>query len=64
MPIIEQLVAFAILMENGGGILDKSPSYIKEKFKECESIKGPPYVPWFLDNDNRLKYIRYFEKWG
>ncbi len=32
-------VCFAILMENNGGILEKSPDYIEEKYLTCESIK-------------------------
>jgi len=30
--LLEKLVAFSILMENNGGIINKAPNYILEKY--------------------------------
>lgn len=57
------IVAFASLMENEGGIVDKSPNYILEKFQRfCES----PYLDnWKtgLDKKNRDKVRKWANKW-
>ena len=63
MPTIEQLVAFCILMENGQGILAKSPDYIEEKFKACTDNKDSFDARALLDQSNGLKYINYFQIW-
>lgn len=55
---LENIVTFCILMENGEGILSKAPSYIQEKFSTCMDGGKP------LDMNNKLKYYKYFEKWG
>lgn len=52
----KNLVAFCILMENGDGILDKSPDYIAEKFKRFQSgAYTDGYMFWGLDHNNQLK---------
>ena len=57
---IEQAVAFSILMQNGHGILEKSPSYILEKLHSIENEDNPKL---FLDSANRITYNEYFRIW-
>ena len=56
------IVAFAILMENGKGILDKSPDYILEKFQRYIQSQGIQYSSG-LDNSNRKKLEKWIEIW-
>ncbi len=49
-------VIFAILMQNGDGIMDKSPGYIDEKLFACEREPQPELL---LDEHNR----RILENW-
>ncbi len=49
-------VIFAILMQNGDGIMDKSPDYIDEKLDACERDPQPELL---LDEHNR----RILENW-
>jgi len=56
---LENIVAFCILMENNGGILGKSPSYIREKFNACVKHGAKPF-----DSNNQKKFYSYFERWG
>ena len=49
---MEKLVVFCILMENNGGIEEKSPQYIKEKFEGVMEENFP--VDLML---NRLNFI-------
>jgi len=56
---LTKALVFAILMENGNGILDKSPSYIMEKWEMvkdgmCEGL---------LDFINAGKLREWKEKW-
>jgi len=57
---IKQIVAFSILMQNGEGIIDKSPDYILEKFEACKKSEKPEKL---LDPFNRKKYHNYLGKW-
>jgi len=54
---IQNIVAFCILMQNGEGILSKSPDYIEEKYKVC--IKGGKP----LDSSNQQKFDQYIKTW-
>jgi len=49
------LISFCILMENGGGILDKAPRYVEEKFSTRE--------PGLLDSFNTAKLEKYKKLW-
>lgn len=60
---IDQLVTFAILMENGEGILGKDPWYIIEKFTSCTSTENPTYLRQLLDLQNQAKFDRWHENW-
>jgi hypothetical protein len=57
------IVAFAILMENGEGVKDKSPGYILEKFNKYCLNEKDAYL-WGLDAPNRLKLAKWAEEWG
>jgi hypothetical protein len=55
-----RLVAFCILMENGGGILEKAPGYIEEKLWLCLRYSEPESN---LDGDNKKKARQWLENW-
>ena len=57
---LEQAVIFAILMENNGGILEKSPSYIEEKYEGCEFLPSPEEL---LDPANLAKLQAWRDRW-
>ena len=56
------IVSFAILMENGEGIMDKSPKYILEKFQRYCQSQDIEYM-WGLDWENQSKLKEWIEKW-
>ena len=58
---LKQLVVFAILMENNNGILEKSPSYILEKY---DTTYGNLMPEQLLDQKNLAKYKTYLKRWG
>lgn len=57
---IKQAVAFALLMQNNGGILDKAPSYVYEKLHLCETLKDPGQI---LDDTNTALFGDYMNRW-
>ena len=57
---IRRLVIFAILMENGEGILRKSKSYIDEKYYQAMNVTFPREL---LDVGNKRKFDRWVETW-
>lgn len=59
--LLRKLVVFSILMENNEGILEKSPSYILEKFYTAMGLKEPEQL---LDFSNRDKLEEWYRKWG
>lgn len=62
-PSIRNLVAFCILMEYQGGILDKSPDYIMEKYRRyCQTSIENAYN-WGLDGKNSKKLLDWILKW-
>jgi len=61
MENIKQLVAFCILMENNGGIVNKAPGYVIEKFNACKNLNNNPDV--LLDCFNKAKYDKYMKTW-
>ena len=60
MKNLREAVVFAILMENGRGILNKAPSYILEKMKSVDM--GMPEL--LLDSPNMQKFQEYQNIWG
>ena len=60
MRDIERLVVFAILMENGRGIVAKSPEYIDEKYE----LAMRTVHPWrLLDINNQRKLDKWVKTW-
>jgi len=60
---MEQLVAFAILMENDEGIMGKAPSYIREKFHSCMSFNNPTSLEGLLDRKSLYKLQQWRQLW-
>lgn len=60
---LEQMVAFAIFMENNEGIMAKAPSYIKEKFSSCMSATPTLNLLYEFDSTNRAKFIAWRQRW-
>ena len=57
---IHQAVVFAILMENGDGIVGKAPSYVLEKLKACSTTLEPEAL---LDESNLAKFKWWVKIW-
>lgn len=62
-PSLRQLVTFCILMEQGKGIISKSPDYIREKF-HLTTMCPEKFLLSLLDPNNQAKYCEYIEKWA
>jgi len=60
---IKNIVAFCLLMENNGGILNKSPQYIQEKFNRYILSSDENEWLYGLDAINRQKLEEYIYKW-
>ncbi len=60
---LKNLVAFCILMENGSGIVDKSPDYILEKFRRYVQNPRDDEHKWGLDQPNNLKLELWAIRW-
>lgn len=56
------LVAFIVLMQNGPGIMSKSPDYILERFKRYVGQTGSEFMGG-LDAGNRKILLRYMVEW-
>lgn len=54
-------LCYLILMQNGGGILDKSPDYVIEKMK---ALKMGYTAYQMLDFRNRKLLLAYLDKWS
>ena len=63
-PTIDQLVVFAILMENDKGVESKSEAYVKEKFNSVCRTDNTVFLMQMLDPMNVRKYERWKERWG
>ena len=60
---IERLVIFAILMENGEGILSKAPDYIMEKWGQTQMKLSFEYIFALLDGENQAKFRAWQKEW-
>lgn len=59
---LRNIAAFIALMSNGQGLIDKSPTYILEKFNRyCISTNDE--APWGLDFNNMNKVKAWEEYW-
>lgn len=61
---VKLLVAFAILMENGEGIVGKAPDYILEKYETAILSSEDYFLQGTLDAMNKAKYNRWLARWG
>lgn len=61
---LKQIVAFCILMEGDGGILNKAPTYIYEKFIACKNRKEDNELLALLDYSNQKKFQEYMRRWN
>jgi len=59
---LRQAVVFAMLMEEGEGILGKAPSYVEEKLTACESLPDNLLVQ-LLHPSLHGKYHEYLTRW-
>ncbi len=69
---MENIIAFCVLMQNGNGIKDKSPEYVREKFEtvlmyvprgrelNIAELHDPARA---LDHGNQSVYHAWFAKW-
>lgn len=60
--ILKKLIVFCILMETNNGILNKSPSYIMEKYiavfdRDTDKLES------LLDPKNKRIYRKYIRTW-
>jgi len=62
-PTVQQLVTFAILMENGAGIVNKSPDYILEKFNTALFCGDNQLLRGMLDMTNAVKFNQWLNRW-
>ena len=60
---LKQAVVFAILMEDGKGIIDKGPGQIMEKIRSCEAAGERKYLRCLLDTNNFAKLKDWERKW-
>lgn len=56
-----ELIAFLILMQNGKGIIDKSPEYIREKMS---LLKRGAAAAQALDHNNLQLLQEWYNKWS
>lgn len=61
--VVKDIVAFCVLMENGEGVMDKSPEYIMEKFNRYCLSEDPDEWHWGLDASNWEKLEKWSSKW-
>jgi hypothetical protein len=61
---LTRLVVFSILMENGEGIMAKSPSYIMEKWQSVNICDSVDSLLGLLDQRNHHKYVNWLVTWG
>ena len=59
---IKNIVAFCALMENGEGIIGKSPDYIEEKFNRY-CLSNQDETEWGLDSIRRAKVVAWTLRW-
>jgi hypothetical protein len=61
---LTNIVAFIALMQNGNGLMDKSPDYIMEKFERyCSPNTDPHEFMWGLDKDRQEAILKYLAQW-
>lgn len=63
--LLKRLVAFAVLMESGRGIMTKHPDYVLEKWQLTLSGNALPedLLTQAMDFNNKEKFRRYLKEW-
>ncbi len=57
---LRRALVFAILMQNGDGIMGKSPGYVEEKWQTVRSYDRPCQL---LDSTNKAIFDEWIAKW-
>ncbi len=60
---LKSAVVFAILMEDGQGIIGKGPGQIMEKLRSCEAISEREYLRCLLNVENFAKLEDWEKRW-
>jgi hypothetical protein len=60
---LQRLVTFLVLMEGHGGIINKAPSYIAEKWESCSNRDSEDSLLGLLDSNNASSYREYMKYW-
>jgi len=60
---LKQLVTFAILMEEGGGIVKKAPDCVLGKYDAVMSCKSDYELVSLLNAGHNKKYKKWLDKW-
>lgn len=60
---LKQLVTFAILMEENGGIVKKAPDYVLGKYDAVMSCKADYELASLLNSGHNKKYKKWLDKW-
>lgn len=60
---VKRIAVFAILMQNGEGVLYKSPEYMVEKFEKAMDM-DIVLIAQLLDRQNRAILDQWLERWS
>lgn len=60
---IKQLITFAIMMEENGGVVKKAPAYVREKYDAVMSCQSDCQLVSLLDSGHNKKYNKWVAKW-
>lgn len=60
----KNLIAFCILMQNGEGIITKSPDYVLEKYERYLETSEKEAWKWGLHPVSQRLLNEYIGKWG
>ena len=58
---LHQALVFAILMQHGRGVINKSETYIQEKLKAVQREHHDPLA--LLDHEGKELYARWYAHW-
>ena len=58
---LKRLIIFALFMQDGSGILEKSPDYVIQKYS-LATVGNKPEA--YLSDSNKMKLQEYFLQWG
>ena len=58
---LKRLIIFALFMQDGSGISEKSPDYVIQKYS-LATVGNKPEA--YLSDSNKMKLQEYFLQWG